>query len=70
MATVKMVNGRAVHDDSLPEGKFKVEVLADNSGKWAGNGLTFLTEEDAMEYGNDLSFRWTAVRDFRVVEVN
>jgi hypothetical protein len=47
---------------------FRVEVIADNSGKWAGNGLTFETEKEANAYGLDLAMRWTAVREFRVVE--
>jgi len=47
---------------------YKVEVIADNSGTWAGNGLTFATLEDANDYARDLYARWTAVRDFRIVE--
>jgi len=48
---------------------FKVEVIADNSGKWAGNGLTFETKEAAEKYGRNLMSRWMAVREWRVVEV-
>jgi len=48
---------------------YKVEVIADSSGKWAGNGRTFASEAEAGEYGHDLSSRWTAVREFRVVPV-
>jgi hypothetical protein len=47
--------------------KFKVEVIADGSGKWCGNGLTFDTEQQAKDYAIDLSWRWTLVRDWRVV---
>lgn len=47
---------------------FKVEVQADRSGTWAGNGLTFTTKHEAEEYARDLMDRWTAVRDWRVVE--
>lgn len=47
---------------------WKVEVIADNSGQWVGNGLRFGTAEEAGEYGIDLASRWTAVRDWRVVE--
>jgi hypothetical protein len=46
---------------------FKVEVIADNSGKWCGNGLTFETREAAEKYARDLFSRWTAVREWRVV---
>lgn len=46
---------------------YKVEVIADSSGKWCGNGLTFDTKEAAEQYARDLFSRWTAVRDWRVV---
>ena len=49
--------------------KYKVEVIADNSGTWAGNGLTFETKEKAEEYARDLHSRWMVVREWRVVEV-
>ena len=48
---------------------YKVEVQADDSGKWVGNGLTFRTVEEAENYGFNLSMRWTAVREYRVVKV-
>jgi hypothetical protein len=47
---------------------FKAEVIADSSGEWCSNGLRFATRKEAEAYGLDLSLRWTAVRDFRVVE--
>jgi len=46
---------------------YKVEVIADNSGKWVSNALRFPTKEKAEEYGRDLSARWTAVREWRAV---
>ena len=49
-------------------GKFKVEVLADDSGIWTGNALTFDKVEDAEDYAKDLYSRWTAVREYRIVE--
>ena len=49
---------------------YKPEVIADNSGKWAGNGLAFNTEAEAQAYVNDLMWRWTSVRETRVVEVD
>jgi hypothetical protein len=48
---------------------YKVEVIADNSGQWVGNGLRFETEQKAKEYASDLFSRWTAVRETRVVKV-
>ena len=50
--------------------EFKVEVIADNSGEWAGNGRRFASREEAVTYALDLAWRWTLVRDWRVVEVN
>lgn len=47
---------------------FKIEVIADNSGKWVSNSLRFPTKEAAEVYARDLGWRWTAVRKWRVVE--
>jgi|TARA_Y100000310_G_C20642164_1_gene794598 hypothetical protein len=47
---------------------FLAEVIADSSGTWATNALRFATRADAEAYAVDLSTRWTAVRDWRVVE--
>lgn len=48
--------------------KFKVEVIADASGEWISNGLRFDTEEQAKSYAEDLAWRWTAVRNWRVTQ--
>jgi hypothetical protein len=47
---------------------FKSEVIADSSGEWYGNALRFATHEEAEGYVGDLAWRWTAVRDTRVVQ--
>lgn len=47
---------------------WKSEVIADNSGKWVGNALRFATKGEAEQYVSDLSGRWMAVRETRVVE--
>lgn len=47
---------------------FKVEVIADNSGTWTGNGLRFETVDEAEKYAIDLAGRWTAVRRWRVLD--
>jgi hypothetical protein len=47
---------------------FKVEVIADSSGKWCGNGLAFETSDKAQAYAADLQWRWTAVREWRVID--
>lgn len=44
------------------------EVIADSSGTWAGNALRFATREEAAQNVFDLSMRWFAVRETRVVE--
>ena len=49
---------------------FKAEVIADNTGTWVGNGLTFETRAEAETYVADLAMRWTLVRDTRVVEAD
>ena len=46
---------------------FKPEVIADSSGKWCSNSLLFATEDEAQRYVKDLMWRWTAVRETRVV---
>jgi hypothetical protein len=47
---------------------YKVEVIADDSGKWCGNGLSFATEAEAETYAEDLMRRWMLVEDWRVVK--
>jgi hypothetical protein len=44
-----------------------VEVVADNSGKFCGNGLRFETAEQAVQYANDLAGRWFLVTKYQVV---
>ncbi len=44
------------------------EVIADSSGKFFGNALRFATHREALENVLDLSMRWYAVRETRVVE--
>lgn len=48
---------------------FACEVIADNSGEWCGNALTFPTIDAAVAYADDLFHRWTAVRTWRVVQL-
>ena len=43
------------------------EVIADETGKWLPNGLRFATPAEARDYVWNLSMRWSAVRDTRVV---
>lgn len=48
--------------------EYKVEVLADNSGHWASNGLVFDSVEKAEEYARDLYSRWTLVYNWRIID--
>jgi hypothetical protein len=47
---------------------WKPEVIADDTGKWIGNGLRFATKEESDANVRDLHDRWTAVRRYRSVE--
>lgn len=46
------------------------EVIADGTGNFVGNQLRFATRTQAEEYARDLMFRWTSVREWRVVETS
>ena len=47
---------------------FAPEVIADNTGKFVGNGLRFATFDEAQRWAQDLASRWILVRDTRVVD--
>lgn len=47
---------------------FRVQVIADNSGQWAGNGMRYATKEEAQDAARDLASRWLLVRRWRVME--
>ena len=49
--------------------KYAVEVIADSSEVFCGNGLTFDTYEQAEAYAKDLYSRWTALRSWRVMQI-
>ena len=49
--------------------EYRYEVIADDSGKWARNGVTYSTEVEAEAGARDLMSRWMAVREWRVVPV-
>ena len=50
------------------EGRYAAEVIADNSGKFAGNALRFDEVDTAAEYAVDLMGRWTLVSKWRVID--
>jgi len=47
---------------------WKAEVIADNSGRWCGNGLRFATKAEAQQYALNLARHWTMVERWRVIE--
>ncbi len=47
---------------------WKVEVIADSSGKFCGNGVRYVNREDAEYAAKDLMSRWMLVTEWRVVE--
>lgn len=48
---------------------FAIEVIADDSGKWCGNGMYYPTLEAGEEAAVDLFHRWFLVKKWRVVQV-
>ena len=46
---------------------YKVEVIADSSGVFIGNGLEFRTAAEAETYGRALASRWTLVTEMHEV---
>jgi hypothetical protein len=65
----------AAHEASRGDGEageagmsWKIEVVVDDSGEWEGDPLRFETVHEALAYARDLEFRWSAVRDKRVVK--
>lgn len=49
---------------------YTVQVIADQYDAWTSNGRTFETTAAAVVYANDLAWRWSAVRAWRVVDQN
>jgi hypothetical protein len=43
---------------------------AGNGDRWSGNALVFASRAEALDYVEDLMFRWTAVTDTRAVETD
>jgi hypothetical protein len=47
---------------------WKPEVQTDLTGQWHGNGLRFLTHQEAEATARNLMRRWLSVRSTRAVE--
>jgi hypothetical protein len=50
-----------------PSNSWAAEVSTDDTGKWYPNNCRFATQLEAEQYARDLSGRWFAVLDWRVV---
>ena len=57
-----------MRDGQSENGKFKVVVRVHGESGFVGNGLKFATHEAAEEYGRDLSSRWMAVEEWKVID--
>ena len=45
---------------------YAVDVRTTENGEYARNTLRFETSEEAEEYAQDLQWRWTSLRDYKV----
>ena len=52
----------------MQNNKYKIEVITDSSGQWAGNAMRYATYEEAEAAARDLASRWVLVLEWRVVE--
>ena len=73
LTQICVINSKTKEPKPKPEAKpkpkpFKVEVVADNSGKFYGNGLTFETQSEAKDYAKDLMSRWLLVTNWQIVK--
>jgi hypothetical protein len=46
---------------------WKIEVVADDSGKWEGDNRRFATEQEALTRAHDLEWQCAAIREKRIV---
>ena len=49
--------------------KFKIEVKTGSDPKWYSNAMRYDTLKEAEAKAYDLAMRWTAVVDYRAVQV-
>lgn len=54
-------------DSTLPAASWKVEVIADSSGKWRDNSVRTATKDEAERYARNLAHRWLLVQRWRVI---
>jgi hypothetical protein len=46
---------------------YRVDVLASGESKYVSNGIRLATRKEATAYGEDISGRWMAVKDWKIV---
>ena len=57
------------YSTSTEPGRWRSEVIADSSGIWSANMITYATREEAVAAGSELSGRWMLVQKWRAVPV-
>jgi len=49
--------------------KYRVEVIADETGQWIPNAMRFESLDEAEKYARNLAWNWTACRQWRVLSL-
>ena len=57
------------YSTSTAPGRWRCEVIADDSGIWCANAITYDTKDEAVAAGSELSGRWMLVQKWRGVPV-
>lgn len=58
---------RVIHDIPDEDCIYRMDVSLDHGRNWDTNGLRWKRQEDAARWTRDLSFRWFAPTDMRIV---
>lgn len=53
-------------DEAIPPRSFKADLIADDSGVWASNGIRLATVEEAISYAQFKEATWILVRKWPV----
>ena len=67
MATSTVTKSALLSGQGGCDMSYKIQVIADDTGKYYDNGIRLASEAEAQRYGADLAARWYAVREMRVV---
>jgi len=58
---------RFIHDIPDEDCVYRMDVSLDHGREWTSNGLRWLRQEDAARWTRDLTMRWFAPTDARIV---